>query len=448
MEGREGGREPTVTVGIMDRQKKVKGRLNGEFYGDGFGPLRGGFLADSESGEVTLFDEEGREAARSPRVRFITQGDATFTLFGVTIGNSFHWERREDQTFRGDLVLQCRPDGSMAVINEIPLEKYLESVVSSEMSARAPEEFLKVHSILSRSWLLSALDRKKKAVGPSGRQEGADVTETELTRWYEQEDHDLYDVCADDHCQRYQGITKIVSGKAGESVFKTRGQALTYDGKICDARYYKSCGGLTEEFKTAWEDIEVPYLVSISDATVAHAPVVTEDDAALWILSEPDAYCNTRDKGILDTILPDFDRETEFFYRWQVEYGREELEEILKAKSGFDFGILREVKPLKRGPSGRISKLRITGSKRSMIVGKELEIRRWLSKSHLYSSAFIVRTERGADGEIARFVFNGAGWGHGVGLCQIGAAVMATRGFSAEEILGHYFPGTKIKEIY
>jgi SpoIID/LytB domain protein len=270
----------------------------------------------------------------------------------------------------------------------------------------------------------------------------------EVKRWYDREDHDLFDVCADDHCQRYQGIMKIVSKQAEEAVRETRGMVITYQDEICDARYSKACGGITEEFDTAWDDKRVPYLVSISDASVPHQSIETEEEASRWILSDPEAYCHTRDKRLLEKILPDFNRETKGFFRWTIEYSREELEEILREKSGFDFGTLQKIVPLSRGPSGRIYRLKIVGSKKSMVVGKELEIRRWVSRSHLYSSAFLVTVKYNPHGEAERFTLHGAGWGHGVGLCQIGAAVMATRGFSAEQILRHYFRGIEIKKIY
>jgi SpoIID/LytB domain protein len=270
----------------------------------------------------------------------------------------------------------------------------------------------------------------------------------ELIRWYDREDHDVYDVCADDHCQRYQGITKIISAQAGDAILETRGMVITSGEKICDARYSKACGGLTENFETAWDDIHVAYLASISDSPVYHHPISNEEEAARWILSEPVAYCNTEDTRILEKILPDFDRETKDFFRWIVQYPREELEEILREKSGFDLGTLQAIVPLQRGPSGRISRLKLVGSRKSIIVGKELEIRRWLSRSHLYSSAFVVKAHHNVNGEVERFVFHGAGWGHGVGLCQIGAAVMASKGFSAKEILGHYFPGTELRRLY
>ncbi len=434
--------QPKITVGIMDRQTEVFGRLDGNFRRDGFGPASGRFSAKTEVGMIVLADEANHEICRSTSIRLTGQEGSTFSLFNVTIGNRFHWERTEDQTFQGDLILWLRRDAMITAINEIPLEDYLTSVISSEMSGDAPMEFLKTHAILSRSWLLAALDRKKKKNERSTPVRKTAKKEGEVMRWYDREDHELFDVCADDHCQRYQGITKIVSEQAEEAVRETRGIVITHQDEICDARYSKACGGITEDFDTAWDNKRVPYLRSISDASVPHRPITTEEEASAWILSNPEAYCRTKDERLLEKILPDFDRETKGFFRWMVEYSGTELEEILREKSGLDFGTLQEIVPLRRGPSGRISRLKIVGSKRSIVVGKELEIRRWLSRSHLYSSAFIVKVEA------ERFIFHGAGWGHGVGLCQIGAAVMATRGFSAEEILSHYFKGTQMKRIY
>jgi stage II sporulation protein D len=432
--------QPMITVGIMDRQSEVSGLLNGSLRVDEFGPVSGRFSANAAAGMVVLSDETKREIIRSPLIRLTAQEGSTFSLFNVTIGNRFHWERTEDQTFQGDLILLATKDRTIATINEIPLEDYLTSVISSEMSATAPMEFLMAHAILSRSWLLAGLALKKKKNEASISTEK--TPEGEVMRWYDREDHDLFDVCSDDHCQRYQGITKIISKQAEEAVRETHGMVITYQSEICDARYSKACGGLSEEFDTAWDNKRVPYLRSISDGLVSYQPIKTEEEASTWILSAPDAYCNTIDEGLLEKILPDFDRDTKNFFRWRVEYSRKELEEILREKSGFDFGTLQEIVPLNRGPSGRISKLKIVGSKKSMVVGKELEIRRWLSLSHLYSSAFVVTVE----GD--RFILHGAGWGHGVGLCQIGAAVMATRGFSAEEILKHYFRGVEIQKVY
>ncbi len=433
--------QPRITVGVMDGQTEVSGRLDGNFRRDEFGPVSGRFSARAEAETIVLTGEANREICRSRSIKFTGQEGSAFSLFNVTIGNRFHWERTEDQTFHGNLILRLRKDGMVVAINEISLEDYLASVISSEMRGDAPVEFLKTHAILSRSWLLAALDHKKKnerskPVGQTTKKRG------EVLRWYDREDHDLFDVCADDHCQRYQGITKIGSEQADEAVRETRGIVITHQDEICDTRYSKACGGITEDFDTAWDSKRVPYLRSISDASVPHRPITTEEEASAWILSNPEAYCGTKDERLLEKILPDFDRGTKAFFRWRVETSRAELEEILREKSGFDFGTLQEIVPLHRGPSGRISRLQIVGSKRSMVVGKELEIRRWLSRSHLYSSAFIVKAEA------ERFVFHGAGWGHGVGLCQIGAAVMATRGSSAGGILNHYFRGVEIKKIY
>ena len=431
-----------ITVGIMDRQTEVFGCLNGNFCGDGFGPVSGRFSAKAMAGMIVLFDESHRVICRSPSIRLTVLKDAFFTLFNVTIGTHFHWKRTEDQIFQGDLILQLRKDETIAALNEIPLEDYLKSVICSEMSASAPMEFLKVHAIIARSWLLAALDRKEKTKETSIPAWKTDEKEDEVMRWYDRTDHDLFDVCADDHCQRYQGITKIVSEQAKEAVRETCGMVITYQDEICDARYSKACGGITEDFGTAWEDKRVSYLTSISDAPVPYQAIGTEEEASAWIFSDPEAYCHTRDEDLLKKTLPNFDRETKSFFRWKIEYSRSELEEILREKSGFDFGTLKEIVPLSRGPSGRVSRLRIVGTKRTIVVGKELEIRRWLSRSHLYSSAFLVTVE----GD--RITFHGAGWGHGVGLCQIGAAVMATQGFSAEQILKHYFRGVEIKKIY
>jgi stage II sporulation protein D len=434
--------QPKINVGIMDRQTEVAGRFDGDYHGDEFGPISGRFSAKTEAEMIVLTDEANHETHRSTSIRLTGQEGSAFSLFNVTIGNRFHWERTEDQTFQGDLILRPRKDGTIVAINEISLEDYLTSVISSEMSGDAPMECLKTHAILSRSWLLAALDRKKKKTERPTPANKTTKKHGDVIRWYDREDHDLFDVCADDHCQRYQGITKIESEQAEEAVRETRGIVITHQDEICDARYSKACGGITEDFDTAWDNKRVPYLRSISDASVPHRPVTTEEEASAWILSNPEAYCGTKDERLLEKILPHFDRETKGFFRWRVETSRTELEEILREKSGFDLGTLQEIVPLHRGPSGRISRLRVVGSKRSVVVGKELEIRRWLSRSHLYSSAFIVK----AEGE--RFIFHGAGWGHGVGLCQIGAAVMATRGFSTEAILKHYFRDVEIQKVY
>jgi SpoIID/LytB domain protein len=439
-------KQPKITVGIMDREAEVSGCLNGVFLGDGFGLFSGPFTARPAGHTVALIDSSGGKIACLPLIRLKAEKGSTFTLSSVTIGNRFHWERKEDQTFPGDLALRSRGEGTLTAINEIPLEDYLASVIASEMNDAAPPEYLKAHAILSRSWLLASLE-KKQSSGKMPAARAGDAADT-FIRWYDREDHDLFDVCADDHCQRYQGITRLSSENPRRAVRETEGLCLTFHGDICDARYSKACGGLTEDFGTAWEDRDIPYLKSVPDAPIPHRQIGTEEEAATWFCSRPEAYCNTGDEGLLRRILSPTDRDTEDFFRWTVEYTAGELEEILHEKSGLDLGALQEIIPLRRGPSGRISMLKIVGSKKSVVVGKELEIRRWLSRSHLLSSAFVVRKEGNARGEAVGFVFHGAGWGHGVGLCQIGAAVMAERGFPAADILKHYFRGAGIQKIY
>jgi len=439
--------EPKIRVGICDGYPEIRGRFNGR-YRSGGASLEGDFSAHPAEGAVALHDAFGREILRGQEIRLSPENGATFTLHEVTIGVRFHWERREEQTFPGDLTFLAAGGGKVTAVNELAVETYLASVVSSEMSGEAPFEFLKAHAVASRSWLIAMLRQKEREAGEGRAAERTLRREGEIIRWYDREDHDLFDVCADDHCQRYQGITGRTGGQAAEAVRVTRGVFLLRDGEICDARYHKACGGLTEDYATCWEEKAVPYLSHISDAATPHAPVRTEADAERWILCRPDVYCNTNDPDLLKKILPAFDRETADFFRWQVVYAREELEEILRAKSGIDFGVLQNITPIERGPSGRIRRLGVEGSKARVVVGKELEIRRWLSPSHLMSSAFIVSTERNSSGVPSRFTFHGAGWGHGVGLCQIGAAVMAQRGCGMEEILRHYFQGAALVKRY
>jgi stage II sporulation protein D len=336
-------------------------------------------------------------------------------------------------------------DGKLTVINQLGLEDYLESVIASEMNSLAPREFLKAHAVMSRSWLAAMLARQEKRPPPPPPSPAAG---DEIRRWYGREDHDNFDVCADDHCQRYQGLPALSEGRAAEAVQATRGLFLVHDGEICDARFHKACGGRTEDFATAWEDKRVPYLTSVSDTDHPLPPLRAAADVEKWLRTAPDAYCNTNDLVVLQQILPAFDRETADFYRWQVAYTPTELARLIKAKTGRDLGEICELLPLARGASGRIYRLRITGTKSSLVVGKELEIRRVLSESHLLSSGFTVATEGGPAAIPRRFILRGAGWGHGVGLCQIGAAVMALKGRSAPEILQHYFQGATLRQLY
>ena len=339
-----------------------------------------------------------------------TETGASFTLKDVVIGIGFHWERKEDQTFCGALLLKMEEE-QVRAINVVPVETYLTSVISSEMSANASLELLKAHAVISRSWLMNILDHLTSHLLPLTSHLSTDS----IIRWYDNEAHTGFDVCADDHCQRYQGITRQSNPQVVEAIEATRGQVLTYEGKICDARFSKCCGGMTEVFESCWENIRHPYLVA-----------------------KPDPYCNTTDKRILSQVLNNYDQETVDFYRWTVSYTTDELSELIRKKSGIDFGRILDLVPMERGASGRIITLKIVGEKRTVTVGKELEIRKWLSESHLYSSAFEV--EKTADG----FTLHGKGWGHGVGLCQIGAAVMGEQGIPYTEILSFYYPHAEL----
>ena len=365
--------------------------------------------------------------------------DSYFTLKDVTIGVDFHWQRKENQSFLGKLKLKKSGDLTLA-LNIVPVEDYLTSVISSEMSADASLELLKAHAVISRSWVLAQICHKASA---SGHVDMLDTPE-ERVKWYDHDDHVDFDVCADDHCQRYQGITRASRAQVRSAILSTWGEVLLYGDELCDARFSKCCGGAFEEFQYCWEPRRHDYLVAARDA-VDGAPLpdlTVEANAREWILGRPDAFCSDVDESILAQVLNNYDRETVNFYRWIVDYDVDELSEIVRERSGIDFGEIRDLVPLARGTSGRIYRLKIVGSKRTMIVGKELEIRKWLSRSHLYSSAFMV--ERTLHG----FRLHGAGWGHGVGLCQIGAAVMGERGFNYRQILSHYFKDAEIRSIY
>ena len=369
--------------------------------------------------------------------------NSTFVLHDVVIGVGFHWQRKEIQNFRGELRFIIE-DGEVRAINRIAIEEYLISVISSEMSATSSLEFLKAHAIVSRSWLYAQLLRKEKVQqGVLGWE-----NDNEIVRWYAREDHTLFDLCADDHCQRYQGITRAHNPNVTRAVKETAGLVLKYDGEVCDARFSKCCGGVTELFSSCWEDENPAYLQAFRDSENAEPlpSLMDEESARRWIESVPSSLCATNDNAVLAQILNGYDRETNDFYRWRVEYTQKELTLIIEERSGIHFGTVEELVPLERGASGRITRLQIIGSKASRIVGKELEIRRWLSKSHLYSSAFVVDKVIDEKG-VVKFVLKGAGWGHGVGLCQVGAAVMGEKGFSYSRILAHYYPGAQIETV-
>ena len=446
------GKQPNVNVGIVSGQK-IHFSLNKPYLAKG----------EMVTGEQEVAFSEGGILWNGNQYSSLTfhpqSADASFSLSDVTIGVNFHWERKETQTFLGTLHFVVESD-KICAINELPVERYLESVISSEMSATSSLELLKAHAVISRSWLLAQM-KKRREVAESGNNFFSFVKKDDrLIRWYDREDHTIFDVCADDHCQRYQGITKETSPHVTEAIRQTKGQILMDGDDICDARFSKCCGGVTEEFQYCWEDTPKNYLSSVRDiiqgvksvGSAAPAPLPSlQDEAAAdaWIRSNPPAFCNTTDKKILSQVLNDYDQETADFYRWKVTLTQEKLKQLLDEKLKMNFGDILDLQAEERGKSGRISKLRIVGTEKTFVIGKELEIRRALSDTHLYSSAFVVdRCDIDEKGVPQRFDIIGAGWGHGVGLCQIGAAVMGEEGFDYDAILLHYYQGAEIKKVY
>ena len=446
------GKQPNVNVGIVSGQK-IHFSLNKPYLAKG----------EVVTGEQEVAFSEGGILWNGNQYSSLTfhpqSADASFSLSDVTIGVNFHWERKETQTFLGTLHFVVESD-KICAINELPVERYLESVISSEMSATSSLELLKAHAVISRSWLLAQM-KKRREVAESGNNFFSFVKKDDrLIRWYDREDHTIFDVCADDHCQRYQGITKETSPHVAEAIRQTKGQILMDGDDICDARFSKCCGGVTEEFQYCWEDTPKNYLSSVRDiiqgvksagtATPSPLPSLQDEAAAdAWIRSNPPAFCNTTDKKILSQVLNDYDQETADFYRWKVTLTQEKLKQLLDEKLKMNFGDILDLQAEERGKSGRISKLRIVGTEKTFVIGKELEIRRALSDTHLYSSAFVVdRCDIDEKGVPQRFDIIGAGWGHGVGLCQIGAAVMGEEGFDYDAILLHYYQGAEIKKVY
>ncbi|OFY29861.1 MAG: amidase [Bacteroidetes bacterium GWF2_41_61] len=435
--------EPKVSVGIMF-EPQIGFKLNTPFL----------FNGKEYSGEQSVSFRDNKiqwKGELYDTIRFdpVNEEQASFELTDVTIGINFHWERKENQVFKGSLKL-ITEDSKITAINILGVEEYLTSVISSEMSATASLELLKAHAVISRSWLLAQIEKNREITASKEVYSTMTETEGELIRWYDREDHTKFDICADDHCQRYQGITRASTKIVKEAIAATWGELLMFDSKICDARYSKSCGGVFEEFQNCWEDIKYPYLTAKRDlADDSPMPDLTvESNAKEWILTSPDSFCNTSDKVILSQVLNNYDQETINFYRWRVDYSQQEISELVAKRSGTDYGTILDLIPVERGTSGRLTKLKIVGTKRTRVIGKELEIRRTLSNSHLYSSAFIVEKELDKDGNPSKFTLKGAGWGHGVGLCQIGAAVMGERGFSYNQILLHYFVGASLEKRY
>ncbi len=444
--------EPKLTVGIMF-EPEINFSLLGKYTYEGQTVLGIQHVAYA-NGKIAwngkLYDE----------LLFTPQDEKTdaFELIDVTIGIEFHWERKENQKFTGALKIIVENE-KLTAINVVSVEDYLTSVISSEMSATASLELLKAHAVISRSWVLSPLnpplgdfEDSAKQTEPAKQQAlKSPLRGTSELKWYERDAHTNFDVCADDHCQRYQGITRASTEIVKQAIAETCGQVLTYEGKICDARFSKCCGGVFEEFQNCWNNIYYPYLRKTRDykSDTSIPDLTIESEAEKWIRTLPEAFCNTKDKQILSQVLNNYDQETTDFYRWKVAYSQKELSELILKRSGVDYGKIIDLLPIERGTSGRLIKLKIIGTKRTRTIGKELEIRRTLSESHLYSSAFVVDKEFSVDKEIpSKFILTGAGWGHGVGLCQIGASVMGEMGYDYKEILEHYYPDSKIVNLY
>lgn len=441
--------EPQLRIGIM-YEPAIEFILNGKYMLKETGKIfegnnrisynHGRVLLNENvlTGGTLLFEPEDYETS-------------SFDLLNVTIGIKFHWERKENQKFKGSLKFIVENE-KLTAINILSLEDYLLSVISSEMSATSSLELLKAHAVISRSWLLAQVFKGKQLEQSSSKYQSIYETPDEYIRWYDREDHTNFDVCADDHCQRYQGITRQTSRLVAEAINETFGLCLMYKGNICDARFYKSCGGVTELFEKTWEPVNHPYLQAIVDNPQTPAgynmDLTNENAADRWIRTSPEAFCNTHDKKVLSQVLNDYDQETTDFYRWKVVYSQEKIAELISRKTGRDFGAIIDLVPVERGNSGRLIKLKIAGTKLTLTIGKELQIRKVLSESHLYSSAFVVDKKNIKDGVPGEFVLTGAGWGHGVGLCQIGAAMMGERGYSYKAILNHYFKGAEVSSLY
>lgn len=443
--------EPVITVGILSG-KEIGFSFPKEFISSDGIAICGIQQAVYRKGKICWQEKEYDELSFTPQ----QDTSSFFELQDVTIGINFHWERKEVQRFKGELKIIVEDD-RLTAINIIPIEDYLTSVISSEMSATASLELLKAHAVISRSWLLNKLkvaNGKLKVIMHPDNTANFELSTlpSQLIKWYDHEAHKNFDVCADDHCQRYQGITRTSTPQAIEAVFATRGEVLMYEEEICDARFSKCCGGAFEEFQNCWENVKHPYLIGQRDSkTETRLPDLTKEvEADKWIRTSPAAFCNTHNKQVLSQVLNNYDQETTDFYRWRVCYSQQELSELIHKRSGIEFGKIIDLIPVERGTSGRLVRLKIVGTLRTLIIGKELEIRRTLSSSHLYSSAFVVDKEYKEDEkEIpSRFILTGSGWGHGVGLCQIGAAVMGEQGYKYKEILSHYYPGSAIEQQY
>ena len=450
--------EPIIHVGILSAIN-IEFVLNGEFTASNGKTYTGNQRAEYRAGKVLFDGEMPDEFIFEP-----TKENASFDLIDVVIGINFHWERKEDQRFKGALKIIVEHE-MITAINRAKVEDYLTSVISSEMSATASDELLKAHAVISRSWLLCPLQEprqktkdKRQKIKDKTVNASLSTTDYQLPttdkhiKWYERDAHTNFDVCADDHCQRYQGITRASTKAVEDAIEATRGEMLMYEDRICDARFSKSCGGISETFENCWAPEHYPYLTPVIDNPATpggfETDLTIEKNAVRWIRESPAAFCNTTDKKVLSQVLNNYDQETTDFYRWKVEYSQAEIAELLARRSGIDFGAIIDLVPVLRGESGRLIELKIIGTKRTLTVGKELEIRKWLSNSHLYSSAFVIDKSEIINNIPQHFTLTGAGWGHGVGLCQIGAAVMGEKGYLYNQILLHYFRGAELRKIY
>lgn len=443
---------PNIQVGIL-KKEQIQFKLAGKFNISG--SLENCYnqcIAKIDNDKITLINNEGTLIFKK-EVTFIPCNISAdhFELNDVTIGIDFHWEQKENQKFQGALKLLI-VENEIQVINILPIENYLISVISSEMNANSSLNLLKAHAIISRSWLKAQMQKQTDINKSEQNYNPIHKTESEYIRWYDREDHSHFNVCADDHCQRYQGITKAHKQNVIKAVHETRGEVLMYDNNICDARFSKSCGGVLELFENCWEPVKHPYLAKVIDNDKPpkgfELDLTNEENAVAFINGNPDAFCNTEDENILKQILNNYDLSKNGLYRWSVEYSQTELSKLIKKKSGIDFGEIIDLIPIERGESARLIKLKIVGKNKTLTIGKELEIRRWLSESHLYSSAITIEKIGIENDTPAKFIFRGAGWGHGVGLCQIGAAVMGEKGYDYKEILMHYYKNASIEKIY
>ncbi len=451
--------EPKISVGIMSGNKIEFVLLNDYLCNEKeFSDKQ--IVEYSESEKLPLQEVRGQifwDGEYFDELIFTPKNEKTdaYELLDVTIGINFHWERKENQRFNGALKIIVE-DEKLTAINIISVEDYLISVISSEMSATASLDLLKAHAVISRSWLLAK--KSEEVDGNYNQSSSVSIIHThqgtsneEYIRWWDREDHVHFDVCADDHCQRYQGITRASTEKVRQAVDETRGEVLTFNNKICDARFSKCCGGVFEEFQYCWDETVHPYLKKERDSKKDFiVPELRfEDESQRWIRTSPEAFCNTKNKKVLAQVLNNYDQETTDFYRWKVEYSQEEISELIFRRSGVNYGKILDLLPVERGTSGRIIKLKIVGTDKTRTIGKELEIRRTLSNSHLYSSAFVVDKEYTDNSVVpSKFILIGSGWGHGVGLCQIGAAVMGDEGYSYNQILLHYYIGATIDKLY